>query len=180
MKPREVFDVCHRRYRGLRAFLGGHLAAIDLESPSDGYHWRPERVRAEEYVADFERIAERALRRPEWTGRLKLFRLYFLRGFAYQRAITLSGLSVGTFDYWVDEIKKTCGRAFERASLFPPGEYFRKRERCEPEIAARQREHCERAANRKPGQTPIRALPRLTTRAVPSPPATDASTQRSP
>ena len=146
MKPRAIFDSCHRRYRGLRAFLGGHLAAVDLESPSDGYHWRPERVRAEEYVADFERIAERALRRPEWKGRLKLFRIYFLRGFEYRRAITLSGVSVGTFDYWVEEIKKTCGRAFDRAGLFPPGEYFRKRERCEPASLQRQPDRAARAA----------------------------------
>ena len=41
MKPREIFEVCHARYKGLRAYLGGHMAAIDLESPSDGYHGVP-------------------------------------------------------------------------------------------------------------------------------------------
>lgn len=105
------------------------MAAIDLESPSDGYRWRPERARAEEYVADFEMIAQRALRRPEWRGRLKLFRLYFLRGFEYQRAMTLCGVAPGTFDYWVGEVKKACGREFGRTGLFPPGDYFRKREK---------------------------------------------------
>lgn len=133
MKPREIFEVCHARYKGLRALLGGHMAAIDLESPSDGYHWRPDRARAEEYVADFQMIAERALRRPEWRGRQKLFQIYFLRNVEYRRAITLCGVSCGTFDYWVDEVKKACGREFYRAGLFPPGDYFRKREKVRPE-----------------------------------------------
>lgn len=133
MKPREMFDVCHGRYKASRAFLRGHMAAIDLESPSDGYQWRPERARAEEYVADFEMIAGRALKRPEWRGRLKLFRIYFLRGLEYQRAMTLVGVSPGTFDYWVTEVKKACGREFARTGLFPPGNYFRVREKAKAE-----------------------------------------------
>lgn len=66
-------------------------------------------------------IAERALRRPEWKGRLKLFRVYFLWGVEYRRAITLVGVAPGTFDWWVGEVKKTLGREFDRAGLFPPG-----------------------------------------------------------
>lgn len=128
MKPKEIFEACHGRYKTMRGFLGGHVGALDWERPSESYHWRPERARAEEYVADFERIGERALRRPEWRGRRKLFQIYFLRGFEYRRAITLCGVSPSTFDYWMSEVKKICGRAFARAGLFPPGDYFRKRE----------------------------------------------------
>lgn len=131
MKPREMFEVCHARYRGLKLFLGGHVAAVDLDSPSGGYRWRPDRARAEEYVADFEMIAKRALRRPEWRGRLKLFKIYFLRGIEYRRAITLCGVAPGTFDYWMDEVKKTCGREFDRTGLFPPGNYFRVRDKAQ-------------------------------------------------
>ncbi len=133
MKAQEMFEICLGRYRGLRGFLhgpdgaGGHVAGVDLEAPSAGYQWRPERARAEEYIADFEMIAERALRRPEWKGRLKLFRIYFLQGIEYRRAITLVGVSAGTFDYWVSEVKKALGREFDRAGLFPPGRYFRRR-----------------------------------------------------
>jgi hypothetical protein len=133
MKPQEIFDSCYARYRGMRAFLGGHVAAVDLESPSDGYHWRPERARAEEYVADFEMIAARALRRPEWKGRQKLFRIYFLRHIEYRRAITLCGICPDTFDYWFQEVKKACGREFDRAGLFPPNRYFRCRDKAAPE-----------------------------------------------
>lgn len=128
MKPKEIFEVCYARYKTTRGFLGGHVAPIDWERPSETFHWRPDRARAEDYVADFQRIGEHALRRPEWRGRLKLFRIYFLRGFPYQRAITLCGVSPSTFDYWMAEVKKTCGAAFDRARLFPPGDYFRKRE----------------------------------------------------
>lgn len=136
MKPQEVFDVCHGRYRSLRQFLKGHMAAIDLDTPSAGYQWRPERARAEEFVADFEMISERVLARPEWKGRRKLFRIYFLWGVEYRRAITLVGVSEGTFDYWLDEVKKTLGREFSRSGLFPPGEYFHRRERA-PEVHSR-------------------------------------------
>jgi hypothetical protein len=124
MKPQEVFDICHARYRSLRQFLSGRVAGVNLDTPSNGYQWRPDRARAEEFVADFEMIAERALARPEWKGRRKLFRVYFLWGVEYRRAITLVGVAEGTFDYWLGEVKKSLGRAFERAGLFPPGEYF--------------------------------------------------------
>lgn len=125
----------HARYKGLREFLGGHMAAINLESPSEGYQWRPDRARAEEYVADFEMIAKRALRRPEWRGRLKLFHIYFLRAVEYRRAITLVGVAPATFDYWLSEVKKACGREFARTGLFPPGNYFRVREKSRPRNA---------------------------------------------
>lgn len=81
--------------------------------------------RACEYVADFERIGRRALRRTEWKGRLKLFNIYFLRGVEYRRAISLVGVSEGTFDYWFAEVKRAAGREFSRAGLYPPGQYFR-------------------------------------------------------
>jgi hypothetical protein len=127
MKATEIFDVCHGRYRGLREWLAdsaGQVRALDLGTPSSGYQWRPERSRASEYVADFERIGRRALRRPEWKGRLKLFELYFLHNMEYRRAITLVGVAVGTFDYWLQEVKRAAGAEFSRTGLFPPSRYF--------------------------------------------------------
>jgi hypothetical protein len=77
MKSSQVFDVCHKRYRGLRGWLKeatGEVHAVNLDMPSAAYQWRPDRSRACEYVADFERIGRRALRRPEWRGRLLVSR----------------------------------------------------------------------------------------------------------
>lgn len=127
MKAAEIFEVCHARYRGLRDWLAdstGSVRALDLETPSSGYQWRPERARASEYVADYERIGRRALRRPEWKGRLKLFDIYFVNDVEYRRAITLVGVASGTFDYWLSEVKRTLGREFSRTGLFPPSRYF--------------------------------------------------------
>jgi len=124
MKPQDVFDVCLARYRGLRGWLGGKLAVVDLQRPSAGYIWRPERSRAAEYVADFEAAARRALRREEWKGRRKVFRVYFQRDLPYKRAIALSGVSEGTFDYWVKQIKQAVGKECCRCGLFPPSRYF--------------------------------------------------------
>jgi hypothetical protein len=128
MKAAEIFQVCHSRYRNLSGWLRastGEVQAVDLESPSSGYQWRPDRARACEYVADFERIGRQALRRPEWRGRLKLFETYFLHEVEYRTAIRLVGVAEGTFDYWYAEVKRAVGSEFSRTGLFPPWQYFR-------------------------------------------------------
>jgi hypothetical protein len=131
MKASEIFDSCHGRYRNLREWLAestGQIRALDPESHYDGYHWRPVQARAAEFVADYERIGRKALRRPEWKGRLKLFEIYFLHSVEYKRAISLVGVAEGTFDYWLNEVKRALGREFARTGLFPPWRYFRVRE----------------------------------------------------
>ncbi len=129
MKATEIFDICLARYRSLREWLAGRpeASAGRLDVPSGGYQWRPERARAAEYVADFEMAARRALRRPIWKGRRRLFAIYFCRGVEYRRAIVLVGVPSGTFDYWAQQVKQTVGRELARAGLFPPGKYFRER-----------------------------------------------------
>ena len=127
MKTSEIFDTCYGRYRSLHEWLEdttGQVRAIDLESPSSGYSWRPARGRACEYIADFERIGRRSLRRPQWKGRLKLFEIYFLHSMEYRNAIKLVGVAEGTFDYWLQEVKCSAGREFSRCGLFPPSRYF--------------------------------------------------------
>jgi hypothetical protein len=75
-------------------------------------------------VADFERIGRHALKRPEWKGRLKLFEIYFLGGVEYRRAISLVGVVEGTFDCWLQEVKKAAGRQYSRTGLYPPSHFF--------------------------------------------------------
>ncbi len=130
MKATEVFDECHGRYRGLREWLAdstGSVRSLDFEKPSAGYLWRPDRARACDYVADFERIGRHALRRAEWKGRLKLFNVYFVRGAEYRRAVRLVGVAEGTFDYWYREVKRAIGAEFSRTGLYPPSRYFNMR-----------------------------------------------------
>jgi hypothetical protein len=124
VKAREIFDVCLTRYRSLRKGIGRKMPAIDLERPSSGYVWRPEAVRASEYVADFESAGARALRRRDWKGRRKLFVIYFLRAVEYKRAIVLVGVSENTFLYWINQVKNAVGRECARVGLFPPQRYF--------------------------------------------------------
>jgi hypothetical protein len=127
MKATDIFDECHGRYRGLREWLAdstGSVRSLDFEKPSGGYLWRPDRARACEYIADFERIGRHALRRPEWKGRLKVFNIYFVRGADYRRAIRLVGVAEATFDYWYREVKRAIGAEFSRTGLYPPSRYF--------------------------------------------------------
>src|SRR5579864_4642390 len=130
MKNSEIFDICHSRYRSLRGHLKeavGGVQSLALEKPSEGYRWRPDRARACEYVADFERIGRHMLRRPEWKGRLRLFETYFVAGVEYRRAIQLVGVAEGTFDYWFQEVKRTLGAEYSRTGIFPPSAYFQAR-----------------------------------------------------
>lgn len=130
MKTSEIFELCHSRYQSLRGHLkqgAGKVQAVALERPSEGYRWHPDRARACEYVADFERIGRHALRRPGWRGRLRLFETYFVAGAEYRRAIQLVGVSEGTFDYWFKEVKRTLGAEYSRTGLFPPSAYFQQR-----------------------------------------------------
>jgi hypothetical protein len=127
VKAVEIFDSCHGRYRGLREWLtdsAGQVRSLDLEKPSSGYQWRPDRGRACEYIADFERIGRHGLRRAEWKGRLKLFDIYFVGGMDYRTSIRLVGVAEGTFDYWYREVKRALGAEFSRTGLFPPARYF--------------------------------------------------------
>jgi hypothetical protein len=138
MKASEIFEVCHGRYRGLRQFLSnarGNVRSLLLNTPSAEYQWRPDRARACEYVADFERIGRKALRRPEWKGRLRLFETYFLSGVEYRRAISLLGVAEGTFDYWFQQVKRTLGAEYSRTGLFPPSRYFQFHDRAPQERA---------------------------------------------
>jgi hypothetical protein len=127
MHSRYIFEICHERYRGFRGWVDGHSegSRIDLRSPSARFLWRPDRARAADYVADFERIGRRTLARPTWKGRLKLFDLYFVRCLEYPRALALSGVCEKTFDWWVVEIKNAVGHELARAGLYPPAKYFR-------------------------------------------------------
>lgn len=127
MKATEVFDICYGRYRSLHDWLEdttGKVRAIDLESPSSGYSWRPARGRACEYVTDCERIGRQSLRRPQWKGRLKLFEIYFLHSMEYRNAIKLVGVAEGTLDYWMQEVKSSAVREGSGCGLFPPSRYF--------------------------------------------------------
>lgn len=128
MRPQEIFGICHGHYRSAKRQLGAGHAALDPNQPA-GYQWRPERVRAAEYIADFELTGRRALARPSWEGRRRLFEIYFVRMVPYRRAIVLVGVATGTFDWWTQQVKQTVGRALDRAGLFPPAAYFRRRSR---------------------------------------------------
>ena len=128
MKAADIFDACHGRYRGLVEWMAdstGSVRALTLGMSSSGYQWRPEHARASEYVADYEHIGRQALGRLAWSGRLKLFEIYFLQAVEYRRAIALVGVAPGTFDFWIGEVKRAVGRECSRTGIFPPARYLR-------------------------------------------------------
>ncbi|HKD62649.1 MAG TPA: hypothetical protein VKB40_01330 [Candidatus Acidoferrales bacterium] len=128
MKASKIFDSCHGRYRNLREWLAEsteQIRALDPESNYDCYHWRPAQVRAAEFVPDYERIGRKALGRPEWKGRLKLFEIYFVHSVEYKRAISLVGVGESTFEYWLNEVKRALGRECARAFVSAVAQFRR-------------------------------------------------------
>jgi hypothetical protein len=123
MRPQDIFAACHARYRSARR-RRAHLGVPDPNQPA-GYHWRPVAARAADYLADFELAGQRALARPSWAGRRRLFEIYFLQLVPYRRAIYLVGVPAGTFDWWMQQIKRDVGLELDRAGLYPPARYFR-------------------------------------------------------
>jgi hypothetical protein len=126
VRPQDIFEVCYERYLAIRRSKDWTVvsARMDVPVPSSGYSWRPDRVKAADYAADFERTGRRVLARSTWKGRKRLFETYFLQQIPYKRAITLVGVSPGTFDWWVAEVKKSIGLELRGAGLFPPTRYF--------------------------------------------------------
>ncbi len=131
------------------------MVGVKLARPLDAkveYRWRVERVRSADYVADFARIGEQALRRRRSRspagpgldrkprdGRMLLFKLHFLQLKPYAEVLRMLHLPPSTFEYWSQEIKKYVGRALYHAGLYPPKDYFNrpsKPRRVSPEPAA--------------------------------------------
>ncbi len=125
MRPSEIFDICHERYKASKAGRLGKLPSVDPTKVPER-RWRPDRPpRLAEFVADFELAGRRALgRRPLWKRRLQLFEIYFCEGVPYRVAMRRLGLRPGTFDWWCAEIKKAVGAELARVGLFPLGRYF--------------------------------------------------------
>jgi hypothetical protein len=42
----------------------------------------------------------------------------------YRNAFKLVGVAEGTFDYWMQEVKRSAGREYSRCGLFPAARYF--------------------------------------------------------
>jgi hypothetical protein len=162
MKATEIFDDCFSRYRGLREWLAdssGAVRSLDAGKPSTGYRWHPDRARACEYVADFERIGRHSLRRPQWRGRRKLFEIYFIQGTEYRPAIAAVGVAAGTFDYWYREVKRTVGAEFSRTGLYPPSRYFRSLNASRPKPEPRGRQSKMRVEPPLPESQSVTASP---------------------
>jgi DNA-directed RNA polymerase specialized sigma24 family protein len=117
MTPADIFDICLERVRTCQS------KTVNAIRPDACAKDGPPRVgnQAAEYVADFELAGIRALKRQ--PPRLVLFRLYYVAGTPYTKAIKLMKVKAGTFDWWAAEVKKTVGRELAKSGLFPPHRY---------------------------------------------------------
>jgi DNA-directed RNA polymerase specialized sigma24 family protein len=127
---RDVFTDCLRQYRRSRARVGRLPANVlrkevtETGAPIAGGPPPASTVRDADYVADFEHAGARALGRPTWKKRLELFHVYYCRGKDYRDASRALGVSLGTFDYWMHEVRRAVGRECLRVALWPPHRYF--------------------------------------------------------
>lgn len=162
----DAFLICHEIYQAARELVNARVPTTQLTSTSK-FLWRPDlRPRLVEYVADFARAGERALkaetdcRTPKARGnhaafgakkvprasRLILFRLYYLGGAEYEAARHVMGLSERTWSDWAEEVRARVGSELIRAGMYPPGRYFRQPSD-RPAAAGASTKRCPRSEN---------------------------------
>jgi predicted DNA-binding protein (UPF0251 family) len=123
---RAVFRICWRSWReqmenqdALRT-----SSAFTKLGPGSGCRTRLSWSRpSEEYLADFQSIARRALSSAEQ----RLFRMHVLEGAEWPQCAPRLGLSRGNFYHSVYRIQEKLGRAFMETQpygIFPPAAYF--------------------------------------------------------
>ncbi len=140
---REIFNVAwerYKRWRGVVDMQAERIRTTDLFQTLTRAGWRPDREYMMGWCADFERIGRqvlceneiqyanaakttgepdmRKLREPFHEGRLRTWEVYFVAMVEYRQALRAVNVPMGTFDYWVSDIKRRVGRRFaEMATL---------------------------------------------------------------
>lgn len=119
---RNIFKICHNRFRDC-VEKEKYLSRVTLE-----IHSGPDRRgtwgrKDEEYIADFIRLAERALTGEEQ----RIFRYRYLLGADWRLCLRKVGMDRGTFFFVLYQIQVKLGRIFAETQpygLFPLTEYF--------------------------------------------------------
>ena len=122
---RRVFRACLAKYRECRVSQPG--AVVLLLVGGQPSYARPE----EDYLADFDLVAQRALAAYERGANegdlpLRVFRLHHVQGCQWSEACRKLGIDRGTFFHTVYAVEEILGRAFltlQPYILFPRG-YF--------------------------------------------------------
>ena len=123
LRPQDKFDICYSHFRRCRAMM--HKIGIINPMASCKKAWRPYAgVKVMDYCADFSRVGQNALRRPRWASRLTLFQLYHLEEVGYRVILSHLRIRPGTFDWWVQDVKREVGKELEGGKLWPPRNYF--------------------------------------------------------
>jgi hypothetical protein len=133
MKPCYVFDICAEVYLEARGASDRVIGPLAIESPYK-YVWRPDVLpRPVDYVADFYRAGQRALKAPRLRGRRRMFVLFYCELADYHAARARLGISELTWSDWRDDIRRIVGKELLRVGIFPPQRYFN---RSAPALAA--------------------------------------------
>jgi len=82
-------------------------------------------------------LGRHALKRPQAEGAFEVFEIYFLGGTDYRRAISLVDVAEGTFDDWLQEVKKAAGGEYSCTGLYRHPIIFNRRTRISLQAARR-------------------------------------------
>jgi len=124
---REIFRICLRRYRYYQ-WLPKFISQVRFEVGSSGRQTGAGYGRQiEEYCADFELSARRALR--ETPELFRVFWLHFLRRLQWRECVHILRIDRGTFFHDVYRVEQRCARMFAELrpyGIFPIDQYFRR------------------------------------------------------
>ena len=118
---RAVFRCCYERYRDYET-REKYMSRVTLEYRAKGGHFIWGR-KQEEYCADFELVARRALSEFEYA----VFRLHFLLGGDWRVCTRKLGLDRGNFFHAVYRVEAKLGAAYAELqpyALYPPNDYL--------------------------------------------------------
>lgn len=122
----KAFEVCWEVYRAcVEQSAGGRIGAVD-PSVFKEHKWRPEtKPRMEDFVADFVRAGEFALKGKGLASRKVLFDVYVAGNGPWERVIWHLQIGEFTAARWLEEIKGRVGEELVKRKIYPPREYFR-------------------------------------------------------
>lgn len=119
---REIFRVCHSRYRHC-AEKSGLTSKPQLERISGASGYRFYGRRNEEYIADFELVSRRSLTDLEHD----VLRYHYLLGADWKMCTVRLEIDKGTFFHTKYKVEEKLGRVFRELqphALFPLDQYF--------------------------------------------------------
>jgi hypothetical protein len=119
-----AFVECWAAYRSSVSSLGYIRTVTPFDRETRPLYSRRGQVRAIDFIIDFECIGCKSVTRPDWGGRRQLFESYVLRCEPYSAVKMTLGITRGTMNRWLGQIRRIVGKEIVKRGLWPVDLYY--------------------------------------------------------